>query len=276
MKARVPISFILVFFVNAFSSCSPRIYFPDRTNAPMLREAGEVKLTSSLKVQNNAEAPKTVLSPSFDLAVSPVKGLGIMACYRSTNRYSNEEDFYDYNYQDSIHYTGNRAEFGLGYYLPFGSRGLFDLYGGVGFGSLKRKNLQNYFGNYEAKYFQVFLQPSVGFYANDVFEMCGGVRLQLQKYSNFTTDTAKFRYEFTEPNTDITDPTFLIAGPFMNLNVGYQYVKFNMQFGANFSASKPHLRMEQPFYLSMGITLGLAPRFFHSHRDDGRQPGERY
>ena len=123
----------------------------------MLREAGEVKLTSSLKIQNNTNAPHTVVSPSFDLAASPVKGLGIIASYRSTNRYADENDIYDYSFQDSIRYSGSRAEFGVGYYLPFGSRGLFDIYGGVGFGSVNRDNLQNYYGNYEAKYFQVFL-----------------------------------------------------------------------------------------------------------------------
>jgi len=252
------------------TSCAPKIYLPERTNAPMLREAGEVKLTSSLKIQNNTNAPRTVLSPSFDFAVSPVQGLGIIASYRSTNRYSDEEDIYDYNFQDSIRYSGNRAEFGLGYYLPFGSRGLFDLYGGIGFGSVRRENLQHYYGNYDAKYFQAFLQPGIGFYAGDVFEMGGGVRINLHKYTSFKTDTISFRYEFTDPKTDIESPTYLMLGPFMNLNVGYKYAKFNMQFGANFSASRPHIRIESPFYLSMGITLALAPRFWKEIRKEDR------
>ena len=262
MKKFLPSLFIVVITVFV-TSCAPRIYLPDRTNAPMLREAGEVKLTSSLKIQNNTNAPHTVVSPSFDLAASPVKGLGIIASYRSTNRYADENDIYDYSFQDSIRYSGSRAEFGVGYYLPFGSRGLFDIYGGVGFGSVNRDNLQNYYGNYEAKYFQVFLQPSIGFYANDVFDMCGGIKINFHKYNNFKTDTISFRYEFTDPKTDIEDPTFLMLGPFMNLNVGYKYAKFNMQFGANFSASKPYLRIETPFYLSMGVTLAIAPRFWN-------------
>ncbi|HRO42327.1 MAG TPA: hypothetical protein PL009_05800 [Flavipsychrobacter sp.] len=247
----------------SISACSPRIYLPDRTNAPMLREAGEVKLTSSLKIQNNANAPRTVLSPSLDFAASPLKGLGIIASYRSTNRYANEEDFYNnYYYQDSIRYSGSRVEFGVGYYLPFGGRGLFDIYGGVGFGSIERSNQRGYFGNYDAKYFQAFLQPSIGFAAGDVFDMSGGMKINIHKYNNFKTDTISFRYEFTDPNVDIETPTFLMLGPFMNMNVGYKYAKFNMQFGANFNINKPHLRIETPFYLSMGITLAIAPRFW--------------
>lgn len=252
--------------ILAITSCAPKIYLPDRTNAPMLREAGEMKLTSSLKVQNNANARHTVFSPSLDFAASPIQGLGIIASYRSTNRYSDEEDMYDYNYQDSIRYTGHRFEFGAGYYLPFGNRGLFDIYGGVGFGKLERSNLRNYFGNYDAKYFQIFLQPSIGFFAGEVFDMSGGVKLNFHRYSDFTADTASLRYDFTDPQTDIEDQTFLLLGPFMNLNVGYKYAKFNLQFGANFSATKPYLRIESPFYLSMGVTLGLAPRFWKGER----------
>jgi len=228
----------------------------------MLREAGDVKLTSSLKIQNNTNAPRTVLSPSFDFAVSPLKGLGIIASYRSTNRYADEGDTYNYYYQDSIRYSGSRGEIGLGYYLPFGGRGLFEIYGGVGFGSIQRENLMNYYGNYDAKYFQVFLQPSIGFYANEVFDMCGGVKINIHKYNKFETDTFDFRYEFTDPKTDIEKPNFLILGPFLNMNVGYKYAKFNMQFGANFSASKPHLRVETPLYVSLGLTLAIAPRFW--------------
>lgn len=268
MSRMLPLLVVSAASALFFASCQPRIYLPDCTNAPMLREAGEVKLTGSLKLQNNVNAPKSVISPSLDFAASPLKGLGVMASYRSTHRYADENDFYAYEYQDSIRYRGSRFEFGLGYYLPFGGRGLFDVYGGVGFGSIERDNLEGYFGNYDAKYYQIFLQPSIGFYANDVFEMCGGVKINLHKYSSFKTDTVKFRYEFTDPQVDIEEPTFLMMGPFMNLNVGYKYAKFNMQFGANFSASKPYIRMESPLYLSMGVTFAIAPRFWQE-KDKG-------
>jgi hypothetical protein len=255
--------FISVLFIT---SCAPKIYLPDRTNAPMLREAGEVKLTSSLKIQNDVNAPRTVFSPSLDFAASPVQGLGIIASYRSTNRYSEEGDYLDLGYQDSIRYSGRRFEFGAGYYLPFGNRGLFDIYGGVGFGKLQRINLQHYYGNYDAKYFQIFLQPSIGFFAGEVFDMSGGVKINFHRYSDFKTDTIVLRYEFTDPQTDIEDQSYLLLGPFMNLNVGYKYAKFNLQFGANFSATKPYLKIESPFYLSLGLTLGIAPRFWKGEK----------
>ena len=271
MRQNVPMRKTLLLFaagVLVLGSCSPRIYLPDRTNAPMLREAGEVKLTSSLKLQSNENAPKTALSPSFDFAASPIKNLGVIASYRSTNRYSNDENLFDSDEQDSIKYTGHRTELGVGYYLPFGNRGLFEVYGGVGFGSIKRENMRKYEGNYEAKYFQAFIQPSIGFYANDVFDMCGGFKVNIHKYNSFKTDTASFRFEFTDPKVDIEKPTFVLLGPFMNLNVGYQYAKFNMQFGFNFNVGKPELRIETPFYMSLGLTLAVAPRFWRGEDND--------
>jgi hypothetical protein len=238
----------------------------------MIREAGEVSLTSSIKIQNNANAPHTVVSPSFDLAASPLQGLGLIASFRNTNRYSDDEDYFNYTDQDSILYSGNKGEFGLGYYLPFGGKGLFNLYGGFGVGSMYRDNLGGGVGNYKAGYYQLFLQPSVGFYANDVFDMCGGLRFIMHKYNSFKADDISFRYEFTDPKTDLENPNYFLLGPFMNLNVGYKYAKFNVQFGGNVNISKPQLRIENPFYLSMGLTLGLAPRFWN---DEGRSKPQR-
>lgn len=262
-------AFVLLLALG-FTSCQPRIYLPDRTNAPMLREAGEVKVTSSLKLQSNVGAPRTVLSPSFDFAASPIKGLGIIASYRGSNRYAEETDFFGYSSQDTIRYSGSRAEFGIGYYLPFGARGLFDIYGGVGFGNMKRNNLMGYYGSYDARYYHVFLQPSIGFFAGEVFDMCGGVKINLHRYNSFQADTSTYRFEFTDPKVDITQPTFLMLGPFMNFNVGYKYAKFNMQIGANFGLGRPRLRVETPMYVSLGLTLAIAPSFWQRQKESRR------
>ncbi|MBS1777053.1 MAG: hypothetical protein JSS64_12325 [Bacteroidetes bacterium] len=256
-----------LFFLAIFSSCTPSIYFPDRVNAPMLREVGEVRLTGSLKTQNNTAAPQNALSPSVDLAISPIKNLGLIASYRSTNRYASENGRYDYlRYQDSIHYTGNKTELGLGYYLPFGKRGLFELYGGGAFGNIQRTNLRKYYGNIDAKYFQVFFQPSIGFNIKDIFELSTGIRFNYHQYSQFNPDTSVFSYAYTKPHLDIASSYYFILSPYLNLNIGYQYVKFNIQGGLSLCVSNPYLEPVFPFYLSTGLTFGLAPRFFnHKH-----------
>ncbi|MBS1781541.1 MAG: hypothetical protein JSS78_00575 [Bacteroidetes bacterium] len=257
-----------LFFLIVFSSCTPSIYLPDRVNAPMLREVGEVRLTGSLKAQNNSVAPRNAVSPSVDFAISPMKNLGLIASYRSTNRYAAENDKYDFlKYQDSIHYTGNKTELGLGYYLPFGKRGLFEFYGGGAFGNIQRTNLRKYYGNLDATYFQVFFQPSIGFNIKDIFELSSGIRFNYHQYAHFNTDTSVFLKAYTKPKSDISSSYYVILSPYLNLNIGYQYVKFNIQGGFSLCATKPYLEPFSPFFLSTGLTFGLAPRFFnHKHQ----------
>lgn len=246
----------------ALGSCSPKIYFPERTNAPMLREAGEVKLTSSLKLQNNSAGSKNSFSPSLDFAFSPIQGLGIMGSFRGTSRYADEDDFGIYQNQDSIYYSGNKGEFGLGYYLPFGRKGLFEVYAGGAFGNGERQNLRQTGGDYKTKYYQVFIQPELGFNANDIFELSGGIRFNYHKYSYFQSPDPNVRYYFTDPQTDIKDNYFLFVCPFINFNVGYRFVKFNAQFGLNGNIGRPRLILgNSPWYASMGLTFGFAPRF---------------
>ncbi len=262
MSCKLYLNLLIGCVIVVLSSCAPRIYLPDRVNAPMLQEAGEVKLTSSVKIQNNKASSITALSPSFDFAVSPAQNFGIIGSFRHTNKYADDDDDFDFNYQDSIRYTGNRAEFGAGVYVPMGRRGLFELYGGGGIGLLERNNLKRYAGNYQTRYYQIFVQPSLGFHVNDIFEFCGGMKFNIHKFHDFKSDTSAFRYEFTEPRVDIESPTFLIVGPFINLSVGHKYVKFNMQCGSNFNVGRPSLLANSfPFYVSMGITVGFAPRF---------------
>lgn len=248
--------------ILVFSACSPKIYFPERTNAPMLREVGEVKLTSSLKLQSNSAGSKNSFSPSLDFAFSPIKHLGIMGSFRSTSRYSDEDDFGTYQNQDSIYYSGNKGEIGLGFYLPIGRKGLFDVYAGGAFGNGERDNLRGLGGDYKTKYYQVFIQPEIGFNANDIFDLSGGIRFNYHKYNYFQSADPNVRYYFTDPQANIEDNYFIFVCPFINLNVGYKYVKFNAQFGFNSSVGKPHLILgNSPWYGSMGLTFAFAPRF---------------
>lgn len=252
-----------------FSSCAPKIYLPDRVNVPMLREQGEVKLTSSIKISTNNASSKFVVSPSFDFAVSPVDHFGIIGSFRSTSKYSDEEDWYSYNYQDSIHYTGNRGELGAGYYLPFGGKGLFELYGGGSFGFLERNNLKYSDGEFRTGYYQIFLQPSVGFYQRDIMDLCGGIRFSYHKYNKFSATSPQDRYYFTDPQSDIETGTFIFLGPFVNVNVGYEYVKFNLQAGGNINVGTPRLLQgNMPFYVSIGATFAYAPRFSQEERSE--------
>jgi len=254
---------LVIAIILLFSSCAPRIFLPDRANVPMLREAGEMKLNTSLKRQNQSEAPGTGWSPSVDFAASPFRNLGLMASYRSTDKYANE-DFWLSNRErhDSIRYTGSRFEFGAGYYSRFGGKGLFEIYGGGGFGEIRRNNLKNMSGNYHADYYRIFLQPAVGFTHRDIIEFSGGMRFTYQRYANFTSSMPGMVHSFTTPPAEIDRVAFYFIEPFVNFSVGTKYVKFNIQPGFSNNISSPSLDNQVSFYLSMGVTFQLAPRFW--------------
>ncbi|XZF12482.1 hypothetical protein ACTHGU_11875 [Chitinophagaceae bacterium MMS25-I14] len=257
---------ISVFCCLAFVSCAPRVYLPDRVNAPMLREQGDVKLTSSFKVQGNGNTNKFVASPSFDFAASPINGLGLMVSYRHTNRYADEDNIFDsVTDPDSIHYSGNKLEMGAGYYMPFGGKGLFEIYAGGGFGSFNRDNIKKEpyaDGNFQSRYQTYFLQPALGFCHRDIIELSGGIRFAYLKYNHFRGDDSVIRYELTDPESDIEKNTFIFIDPYVNVNIGYRYAKFNIQMGSNICVSSPQLRHgDFPFYASLGLTLEIAPRF---------------
>lgn len=267
-KSHALLPFIAVFIILVFASCSPKIYLPDRVNAPMLREQGDVKLTSSFKMQNPFVGNGFGFSPSFDLAASPVKGLGIITSYRSTSRYANDDEWYNYGDQDSIHYTGNKYELGLGYYKTFG-KGIFECYGGYAFGNMNRDNLKFYQGSYKTDFSQVFIQPCIGLYGKDVMDFGGGMRVSYHWFDNFRSDDPAARYAYTSPRSDIESNTYVILAPYIQVNVGYKYVKFNAQLGANFSAGNPTLLQGNlPFYASVGATFAFAKRFLNKEDRD--------
>jgi hypothetical protein len=263
--------YAIAFLCLLLCSCSPRIYFPDRANVPFLSEAGETKLTAAAKVQNQVSG-KVALSPSLDFAVSPVKGLGLMVSFRNTNRYANDEDWWsnNSNTQDSIHYSGNRVEFGAGYYMPFGRYGQFEIYGGGGFGNIARDNLKAVDGNFRSNYNRFFIQPAVGAKIRDIIEVGGGMRFTYQHFNDFTATDPDIEERLSGSGVRIANSSFMFWEPFIHFAVGGPWVKFNMQTGLGLNMStSTQLYNPSPFYLSLGVTFDVAPRFWKN------QPGSK-
>lgn len=262
MKTKLPL-YTLAIIALFVSSCSPRIYFPDRANVPFLSEAGEVKLTASSKVQNQI-AGHVSMSPSLDFSVSPIKGLGLMVSYRSTNRFANDEEWFSNgSSQDSIHYSGGRMEFGAGYYMPFGRYGQFEVYAGGGFGSINRDNLKTLDGNFRSNYNRFFIQPTCGAKIKDIVEIAGGMRFSYQHFTDFSSTDPDMEEKLSGSGVRIEGSSFVFWEPFIDFSVGGKYAKFNLQTGAGVNmATTEHLNNPSPFYMSLGVTLNIAPRYW--------------
>jgi len=246
--------------VTMLSSCSEQLYFPSRATAPGVREAMDTKLVVSAKVQDNSGAgnQSRAISPAADLAFSPVDHLGLTLSYNGvTNRKSNDDN-------DIAVYNGHRFDGGAGYYSNFGRLGFFEMYGGVGGGYISLNGQPDH--AFTTHYTHAYLQPAAGV-GNQKFMITGGIRIMYQYYYNFESSNPDLPYTITSNQGqrlgNINGSSFLMIEPFINMEVGYKYIKFNLQTGfSGQAAGEGNITGSSlPAYMSLGIVFNYAPRF---------------
>lgn len=266
-----------------FSSCDERMYFPSRATAPGLREQFDTKLVLSLKAQMASTNGDTathkhatsIVSPAVDFAFSPVNHLGLTFSYNGiTNRAIGELG----TSTNAGVFNGHRFDGGAGYYTNFGRLGFFEGYVGAGGGYLQRKSFYSSYEDFSAHYTRFYLQPAAGI-GNSIFMLTGGMRLALQHFNDFKAGDSMLRYKITNRDNyvgpDVTSQTFIFWEPFINFEIGYKYVKFNVQTGFSSQLAGGTIIGSFPVYVSMGIVLNFAPRFVKSGNELPHPPGHR-
>lgn len=243
------------------TSCSDRIYFPDRVTAPMLKDAGEVRLNTAARIQTSEDGNNAPLGFSVDIAAAPLKHLGLFAGFRNTNKFTSDDFF---GSSDSLLYKGSRFEFGAGYIDKMGSKSFVGIYFVGGFGDISRKDLNINATDFSSNYYRLSLQPEIGFNQKDIVVISFGSRFTYQRYNNFRSSDPVLRSSFTTGYANIDDVGLYFMEPYINFNVGYKYISFNMQPGWSFNLSSPSLSSYNPFYLSMGLNFQFAPRMLNA------------
>lgn len=265
----LPIAAFIILFA---SSCQQRLYFPERANVMGFKEANEAKLTASFKPQadddNSGDNVFPNASPAIDLAYSITDHIAVVGSFRSLVNREIDEDGLLYGGSGSYgRYNGHRFEGGIGYFTAPG-KGLFEVIGGYGNGSLRRRDV--YFTppissyDFDTRYHRFFGQAAGGI-GNNVFRFMGGVRLAVQKYYDFRAIDPTLVHTIASSDgrtAPATQQLFTFVEPFVNMEVGYKLVKFNMQFGTAAQMSGGKIAAEIPFYGSFGIVIHYAPRFF--------------
>ena len=248
------------------SSCSQVIYVPlqaDKVHAPALSEKNEAKLDVSIG------SNKTVAAQG---SYSPIKHLGVTAAYSNFT--------YDQNTSAGInnvivgsdrnYFNGWRLDLGAGFYTKFDEKGRFEVYGGFGSGHLKGRYV-NYEANpmettitttYNMDITRVFAQVAAGT-EGDVFGLMMGVKLGANNYRNISVN-----YNNTESPMIVADgPTFV--QPFVDMRIGYKYVKFTTQLGLTYSTTSviqgnswqnAVIPLKPMPYITAGLVLNFAPR----------------
>jgi hypothetical protein len=251
-----------------------RMYFPDRVNTPGFRHGGEAKLSISVKPQSDEVHPDSLgqsgsISPALDLAYSPITHLGIIASYRSVNSRYIDEDFSSSHtslYNNDVMggmFKGKRFELGAGYYMQVANRGFFEVYGGYGQGDISRRGRYNTQFNFSSKYHRFFLQPAIGFRTNNV-SLSGGIRFAMNKYYSFSAADTSLSYDIVQGdvNGEVTKINFTLLEPFVNFEVGYRFIKFNVQVGASTPLSKATVSGVFPGYVHVGFVFHYDEHYF--------------
>lgn len=285
------LSFIVV-LVLILSSCQQRMYFPDRANVLGFKEKGEAKLTASFKPQNddNTNNAPAQVSPSVDIAYAPVNHLAVIGSYRKTiNRNIPERPALG---KMGGLFNGHRIEGGLGYFTTFGRQSRFEILGGFGKGNLERVGTKYPERDFSTRYNRWFLQAAGG-YSSNIISVMAGIRFAYHKYTSFKSSDSTLEYRIAPDfyaydsywnpvfnagpvfnvlqTKSVTDQNFTFVEPFLNVEIGYKYVKLNGQIGSAFQTSGGRMAGNTPLYVSVGIVLHYAPRFFKksSSNDDG-------
>ncbi len=262
--------------ITLLAACEPRLYFPDRVNAPGFKEAKEFKATISGKPQSgdtvSGKTPGAALSPAIDLAYSVTDHFAVIASYR--------DELNNYIYEQKItgnqglghhntfggQFNGNYLEGGAGYFTPYDNHGRLEVFAGYGAGSMARTSLFTPQFDYSANYHRFFLQPALGYY-NDIFSLMGGFKFIFQKYGSFQSGNSDLKYLITTPDgyvsgTDVTSQLFVFVQPFVNMDIGYKYVRFDIQMGYSAETVGGYISGSFPVYITLGATFNYAPRFF--------------
>jgi hypothetical protein len=275
---KILLSLLSLSAVFAFSSCQQRMYFPDRVNTPGFTAANQASLTLSAKVNGNNNFKDdsihktSTFSPAIDAAYAVTDNVGLIFSYRSLlNRYVKERTDDDLS-GDTVMggvFNGSRVEGGVGYFTKMGGSGRFELYGGFGLGHIERKGTLFPQFDYSSKYYRLFLQAGLGFDKNDRFSLTGGFRLTGQKYYDFESGDPSLRYHIATINKigmrqDVTKPLYMCAEPFINMEMGYKFIKFNLQGGGTIPLNAAGVTGNTPFYFSFGLAFHYSPEYFKS------------
>ena len=110
------IGIILIFIANIFNSCAPA-YIPNKVNAPLFTEAGEI--SAELSVGRNGLDPQFAMAVTENIAFMINGNLSL-----PNNTDTTDLDFHRHGF----------IEAGAGYFTKIGTNQVFEIFGGFGRG----------------------------------------------------------------------------------------------------------------------------------------------
>jgi len=237
---------LLTFFAGFFlSSCTHYYYVPATQNIPLFKEKNEARVLAAYG--GGSESSAVELQAAYSLT----NNLAVMTNFISARGGNLSAENWG---------KGNYAEGAVGYYKPFDSAGVFEVFGGVGAGSQQhRYATANYFSTSRLGFTKLFIQPSLGltFRGFDVA---------------FSTRVCNLNFWQVRNQIDPTNSNYLVVNdisqarnsvllePAITIRGGWKYVKLQLQFLTSSNLTNRNLAFEK-VYGSAGIYFTLAKRY---------------
>lgn len=242
---------ILVLIVLAFASCRARFYTPNRNPIPLFKKSGDVYLDLSSNLTNKID---------FTGGYALAKGLGAYIGYsKAFQNTSNGDSSAGTNYR----YTGEMANFGLGYFLNenIDQTFRFEVYGDYAFGTFKNKvsggNDQFFNGNFK----RIGIMPNIGYSSLDGrFNMAYSLRYSTISFSNANiSNTAFWRSDIERYQSK---SSYQMIEQALMFRIGSDQAKFQIQLASYSGLNADELINAIPRWnASVMIGLVLTPQF---------------
>lgn len=221
IRSTISGSILLFIILCAITACQP-VYVPNVVNMPMLKEANEVQLSVHSAAAN------------FD----------VQGAYAINEKYAVmlNGSFQNRKFSDDLGFRkSNFGELGFGRRKELGTSGIFEFFGGLGYGNINARYPVNEFywkQQLDVQFGRAFLQPSIAF-VSDFVDFGIAPRLV---YVNIIENNTNYDGLFIEPAA--------------SLKFGYKYVKAIAQIGFSIPLNDRDFDYN-PFLISIGLQFSL-------------------
>ena len=231
--ANLLVAVILTISVLLFTSCASN-YIPGVVNAPMLKNKGEI--------QSSVNGGTSSFSPKVAYAVSDNIGILMNGSFGHGNTSTPNTVINKHNY----------LEIGAGYFEPVSLNGIFEIYGGYGFGNIissstdwliEEWNPEGQFINH-----RIFIQPSIGYHNKIV-------------HFNFAT-----KFGLTNISKNSINNTVFVVSPVGTLKIGFKQMKLVWQLGMSIRAFGSRQTTSLLDYNLFIINIGVEVDLFRDYQ----------
>lgn len=241
------LALISLFF--ALNGCMPCYYSPNSHNVPVFTGKGQANGTFSFlfgAVSTGANVQG---------AVAITDHIGLMANY---NHFSGRGESGTWNGEDySSTSTSNMGEVGLGYYLPFQNKMVFETYAGIGASEIAT-DYERWDGDGSSTVHTTtyFIQPSIAYYKKNI-RLAFSSRLRAINFRDISYNT-RLGDDAIQGLIDLQDyPTYGFFEPAFTFRAGGKVAKFQIQVGLAVPLGQTYVIEYDPVNINIGMVLSL-------------------